>query len=65
MEINKQTDDNLHLKEDVYDLDKYVTDGIYVLPSNGVIYDLRAAIKRVEELGRTLTDEELEELRLR
>ena len=49
------------VKDSIYKFDDYVKDGIYVIPSGGVTYDLRAMIKRVEELGRILTEEEAEE----
>lgn len=52
-------------KDVVYDLDDIVAelaDGMYVIPSDGKScnFNLKAVMKKLEELGRPLTDEEFE-----
>ena len=48
-------------KEKVFEFDTHLKDGrITMPPKNNKSYDLRAAIKYREQLGRVLTDEEME-----
>ena len=48
----------------VIDLESFMTDGRYTEPSDGKTFDVREMIKKRNELGRPLTDEEAEEFRI-
>lgn len=48
----------------IIDLESFMTDGRYTEPSDGKTFDIREMIKKRNELGRPLTDEEAEEFRI-
>lgn len=51
-------------KQDMIEFENAFTNGVYVEPfklKKGYVFKAREAIKKVEELGRPLTDEEMNE----
>ena len=46
--------------EKIFEFDNHLTDSRLTMPSDNKQYDIRAAIRYREKVGRVLTDEEME-----